>query len=91
VEPAAIVTLIAVALAVIAIAVALITVAGILAQVARRLQIVIAAVSEIPAKVAPAEHVLNRINTDLGDAQGTLEGLLAKKSGAAVTTNNGGE
>jgi len=87
-EPAAVVTLIGVALAVIAIAVALITVAGILAQVARRLQVVIAAVSEIPAKVAPAEHVLNRINTDLGDAQGTLEGLLAKKSGT-TTANDG--
>ncbi len=88
-EPAAVVTLIAVALAVIAIAVALITVAGILAQVARRLQVVIAAVSEIPAKVAPAEHVLNRINTDLGDAQGALEGLLAKKAGTSASTNGG--
>jgi hypothetical protein len=81
-EPAAIVTLIAVTLAVAAIAVALIMVARILAQVARRLQVVIAAVSEIPAKVAPAEHVLNRINSDLGEAQGALEGLLAKKTGA---------
>jgi hypothetical protein len=78
-EPAAIVTLIAVALAVIAIAVALIAVAAILFQVARRLQVVIAAVNEIPAKVAPAEHVLTHINTDLGEAQGSLEGLLAKK------------
>jgi hypothetical protein len=90
-EPAAVVTLIAVALAVVAIAVALITVAGILAQVARRLQVVIAAVSEIPAKVAPAEHVLNRINTDLGDAQGALEGLLAKKTGGVAASTNGGE
>jgi hypothetical protein len=81
-EPAAIVTLIAVTLAVAAIAVALIMVARILAQVARRLQVVIAAVSEIPAKVAPAEHVLTRINTDLGEAQGALEGLLAKKTGS---------
>ena len=56
--------------------------ARILAQVARRLQVVIAAVSEIPAKVAPAEHVLNRINSDLGEAQGALEGLLAKKTGS---------
>jgi hypothetical protein len=80
-EPAAIVTLIGVALAVVAIAVALISVAAILAQISRRLQVVIAAVEEIPAKVAPAEHVLNRINTDLGEAQGTLEGLLAKKAG----------
>ena len=89
-EPAAVVTLIGVALAVVAIAVALITVARILAQVARRLQVVIAAVSEIPAKVAPAEHVLNRINTDLGDAQRALEGLLAKKSGGATTNDGGG-
>lgn len=81
-EPAAVVTLIGVALAVIAVAAALITVAYILAQVARRLQTVIAVVSELPAKVAPAEHVLKRINTDLGDAQGTLEGLLAKKGAA---------
>jgi hypothetical protein len=81
-EPAAIVTLIAVTLAVAAIAVALIMVARTLAQVARRLQVVIAAVSEIPAKVAPAEHVLTRINSDLGEAQGALEGLLAKKTGA---------
>ena len=80
-EPAAVVTLIGVALAVVAIAVALISVAAILAQISRRLQVVIAAVEEIPAKVAPAEDVLNRINTDLGDAQGTLEGLLAKKAG----------
>jgi hypothetical protein len=76
------VTLIAVTLAVAAIAVALIMVARILAQVARRLQVVIAAVSEIPAKVAPAEHVLNRINSDLGEAQDALEGLVAKKTGA---------
>ncbi len=81
-EPAAMVTLIAVTLAVAAIAVALIMVARILAQVARRLQVVIAAVSEIPAKVAPAEHVLNRINSDLGEAQDALEGLVAKKTGA---------
>jgi hypothetical protein len=85
-EPAAVVTLIAVFLAVAAIAIALIAVARILAQVARRLQVVIAAVSEIPAKVAPAEHVLTRINTDLGEAQGALEGLLAKKAG---TPTNG--
>ena len=78
-EPAAVVTLIGVALAVIAVAAALITVAYILAQVARRLQIVIGVVSELPAKVAPAEDVLNRINSDLGEAQGTLEGLLAKR------------
>lgn len=78
-EDAAIVTLIAVALAVVAIAVALIAVAAILVQVARRLQVVIAAVSEIPAKVAPAEQVLNRINADLGEAQGSLEGVLARK------------
>jgi len=81
VEPVVIVTLIGVALAVVAIAVALIAVARILAQVTRRLQVVLAAVGEIPAKVAPAEHVLNRINTDLGDAQDTLEGLLARKAG----------
>lgn len=85
-EPAAVVTLIAVALAVVAIAVALIMVARILIQVARRLEAVIAAVSEIPAKVAPAEHVLNRINTDLGEAQGALEGLVAKKSGSAANS-----
>lgn len=80
-EPVVAVTLIGVTLAVIAIAVALIAVAGTLAQVTRRLQVVIGAVEEIPAKVAPAEHVLNRINTDLGEAQGSLEGLLAKKLG----------
>ena len=78
-EPVVVVTLIGVTLAVIAVAVALIAVAGILAQVTKRLQVVIAAVGEIPAKVAPAEHVLNRINTDLGEAQDSLEGLLAKK------------
>jgi hypothetical protein len=88
VEPAAAVTLVGVALAVIAIAVALIWVAGILAQVARRLDVVIAVVSEIPAKVAPAEQVLARINTDLEEAEGALEGLLAKKSGAVA--NGGG-
>lgn len=80
-ESAAIVTILAVAVAVVAVAVALITVAVLLAQISRRLQVVIRAVDEIPAKVAPAEHVLNRINTDLGQAQGTLEGLLAKKTG----------
>lgn len=80
-EPAAIVTILAVAVAVVAVAVALITVAVLLAQISRRLQVVIRAVDEIPAKVAPAEHVLTRINTDLGQAQGTLEGLLAKKTG----------
>ena len=80
-EPAAVVTIIGVALAVVAIALALISVALLLVGISRRLQTVIAVVSEIPAKVAPAEHVLNRINSDLGDAQGTLEGLLAKKAG----------
>ena len=80
-EPAAVVTILAVAVAVVAIAVALIWVALTLAQISRRLQTVIAVVEAIPAKVAPAEHVLNRINTDLGEAQGTLEDLLAKKAG----------
>lgn len=78
-EPAAAVTLVGVALAVIAIAVALIAVTRLLAQIAHRLEVVIGAVSQIPAKVAPAEQVLNGINHDLGAAQGTLEGLLAKK------------
>ena len=80
-EPAAIVTLLAVTVAVAAVAVALITVATLLVQISRRLQVVITVVGEIPGKVAPAEHVLTRINTDLGEAQGTLEGLLAKKAG----------
>ena len=78
-EPAAIVTLLAVAVAVLAVAIALVTVAALLVQISRRLEVVVTVVGEIPGKVAPAEHVLNRINTDLGEAQGTLEGLLAKK------------
>jgi hypothetical protein len=81
VEPAAIVTILGVAVAVVAVAIALVTVAVLLAQISRRLQVVIRAVDELPAKVAPAEHVLARINTDLGEAQGTLEGLLVEKAG----------
>lgn len=78
-EPAAIVTILAVAVALVAVAVALIWVAVLLVQISRRLQVALRAVGEIPAKVAPAEQVLNSINTDLGEAQGTLERLLAKK------------
>jgi hypothetical protein len=77
-EPAAIVTILAVAVAVLAVAIALITIAVLLAQISRRLQVVVRAVDEIPARVAPAEQVLNRINTDLGEAQGTLEGVLRR-------------
>lgn len=32
-----------------------------------------------PARVAPAEGVLDSINTDLAETQDALEGLLAKK------------
>jgi hypothetical protein len=80
-EPVVVVTLVGVGLAVVAVAIFLILVARTLIQVSTQLDRVLGAVGEIPGKVAPAEHVLNRINTDLGESQGVLEGLLAKKLG----------
>jgi hypothetical protein len=52
-----------------------------LRKIAAGLDDVIAGVSEIVAKSAPVNEVVNTINADLDVAVGALEGLLVKKAG----------
>ena len=80
-EPAAVVTLVGVGLAVLVIAIYLIGVARALLRVSSQLNVVLSSVGALPEKVDPAEGVLNEINTDLAAVQDLLEGLLAKKRG----------
>jgi hypothetical protein len=47
--------------------------------VSSELNLVLSSVARLPERVAPAEGVLDSINTDLAETQDALEGLLAKK------------
>jgi hypothetical protein len=80
-ESVVVVTLIGVGLAILVIAVYLIAIARALMRVSSQLGVVLSTVGRLPEKVAPAEGVLDGINTDLTEAQVLLEGLLAKKLG----------
>ncbi len=78
-EPVVVVTLIGAGLAVVVIAFYLIAIARALRRVSSELNLVLSSVARLPARVAPAEGVLDSINTDLAETQDALEGLLAKK------------
>ncbi len=78
-EPVVLVTLIGVSLAVLVIAFYLISIARALRRVSSELNLVLSSVARLPERVAPAEGVLDSINTDLAQTQDALEGLLAKK------------
>jgi hypothetical protein len=80
-EPVVLVTLIGAGLAVVVIAFYLISIARALMRVSSELNLVLPSVARLPERVAPAEGVLDSINTDLTETQDLLEGLLAKKLG----------
>jgi len=80
-EPVVLVTLIGAGLAVVVIAFYLISIARALMHVSSELNLVLPSVARLPERVAPAEGVLDSINTDLTETQDLLEGLLAKKLG----------
>lgn len=80
-EPVVVVTLAGVGLAVVVVAIYLISIARALARVSSQLNAALTSVGTLPEKVAPAEGVLDGINTDLTEVQQLLEGLLAKKRG----------
>jgi len=75
---AAIVLVIIIVVMVLVVAAYLMSLASSLMKVASNLSKVNAAISEIPGKTAPVEDVLNSLRKDLGEAQGALEGVLAK-------------
>lgn len=82
-QPAAIVTLIGVALTVVALAVALIGVALMLRHVSFTLGTIIAGLRAIAHQAQPLDEVLTDINRDLQASRDALEGLLASKQEAA--------
>ncbi len=80
-EPAAIVTIIAVVLIILALVVYLVAVILELRKITAGLDLVIGAVGEILGKTEPVNDVVNAINADLAGGTELLEGLLEKKAG----------
>lgn len=76
---AAVVTLVIVGLVVAVLAYYLLTIALAIRDVSVTLKEVNTAVGRIPAKAEPVAPVLESLKRDLGQAQGELDGLLAKK------------
>jgi HAMP domain-containing protein len=76
---AAIVTLVIVALVVAVLARYLLLIALSIRDVSSTLKEVNTAVGKIPAKAEPVAPILESLKRDLTQAQGELEGLLAKK------------
>jgi hypothetical protein len=80
-EPAAVVTLVAVVLAILALVVYLVAVILELRKITAGLDAVIAPVGEIVSKSQPVNGVVEAINKDLSAGTDLLEGLLDKKAG----------
>ena len=80
-EPAAVVTLIAVVLVILALVVYLVSVILELRKITAGLDAVIGSVGEILAKTEPVNGVVDQINKDLSAGTDLLEGLLDKKAG----------
>ena len=80
-EPAAVVTLVAVLLAILALVVYLVAVILELRKITAGLDAVIAPVGEIVSKSEPVNGVVEAINKDLSAGTDLLEGLLDKKAG----------
>ena len=80
-EPAAVVTLIAVVLVILALVVYLVSVILELRKITAGLDAVIGSVGEILTKTEPVNGVVDQINKDLSAGTDLLEGLLDKKAG----------
>ncbi len=80
-EPAAVVTLIAVVLVILALVVYLVSVILELRKITAGLDAVIGSVGEILKKTEPVNGVVETINKDLSAGTDLLEGLLDKKAG----------
>ena len=80
-EPAAVVTLVAVVLVILALVVYLVSVILELRKITAGLDAVIGSVGEILTKTEPVNGVVETINNDLSAGTDLLEGLLDKKAG----------
>ena len=80
-EPAAVVTIVAIVLIVLALVVFLVGVILELRKITAGLDVTIGAVGEILSKTEPVEGVVKAINADLAAGAELLEGLLEKKAG----------
>ncbi len=80
-DPAAVVTIIAVILIVLALVIFLVSVILELRKITSGLDVVIGSVGEILRKTEPVEGVVKAINSDLAAGAELLEGLLLKKAG----------
>jgi len=80
---AAVVTIVAVVLVVLVIVGFLLAIARVLVGVDKTLGTVIEAVGAIAAKTEPVAYVVDSLNSNLGQASGTLTSLLESKVGAA--------
>lgn len=80
-EPAAVVTLIAVVLIIVALVVFLVAVILELRKIVAGLDVVIGALAEIVRKSEPVNGIVDAINEDLSGGTQLLEGLLDKKAG----------
>jgi len=80
-DPAAVVTIIAVILIVLALVIFLVSVIFELRKITAGLDVVIGSVGEILRKTEPVEGVVKAINADLSAGAELLEGLLEKKAG----------
>jgi hypothetical protein len=80
-DPAAVVTIIAVILIVLALVIFLVSVILELRKITAGLDVVIGSVGEILRKTEPVEGVVKAINSDLAAGAELLEGLLLKKAG----------
>lgn len=90
-EPAHVVFLIGVALAVGAIALYLIAIAGILIGVSNNLKVILAAVSGVAERSAPAGPVIEAIDRDLADGNAAMAGAVQRlrERRAAETVDTG--
>ena len=80
-DPAAVITIIAVILIVLALVIFLVSVIFELRKITAGLDVVIGSVGEILRKTEPVEGVVKAINADLSTGADLLEGLLLKKAG----------
>jgi len=88
---AVIVLLAIIVVAILVIAAYLISFASSLMRVASNLSTVNAAITQIPRKTEPVAPILDSLRRDLGEAQGLLEGILAKPRNTAAGPGTAGQ